>query len=190
MKLRDIANNIIKNKDKNKSMEGYVDIYNIAEELDLVERYNDDIFEQNRLKCYFFAPYYSTDSWVGLRMYFLDEEPVCYSSQYGRKCDEEFVWFSIEKAKKVKEYILSFKKDDEETLSTIDLDTEVEETYKMEFNEEVLDWNYGLYNGKPFKLIEEIQEEIRCINKNIKIEQDGKQFIVNIKDIDFKYWGC
>ena len=36
----------------------------------------------------------------------------------------------------------------------------------------------------------EIQEEIRCINKNIKIEQDGKQFIVNIKDIDFKYWGC
>ena len=48
MKLRDIANNIIKNKDKNKSMEGYVDIYNIAEELDLVERYNDDIFEQNR----------------------------------------------------------------------------------------------------------------------------------------------
>ena len=60
----------------------------------------------------------------------------------------------------------------------------------MEFNEEVLDWNYGLYNGKPFKLIEEIQEEIRCINKNIKIEQDGKQFIVNIKDIDFKYWGC
>ena len=25
MKLRDIANNIIKNKDKNKSMEGYVD---------------------------------------------------------------------------------------------------------------------------------------------------------------------
>ena len=24
----------------------------------------------------------------------------------------------------------------------------------------------------------EIQEEIRCINKNIKIEQDGKQFMV------------
>jgi len=47
---------------------------------------NDD----TRLKIYFQHVWYCTDSWVGTRLFFLDEMFVGYSQQAGRKCDEVF----------------------------------------------------------------------------------------------------
>lgn len=59
------------------------------------------------MKCYFLISWYCTDSWVGVRAYFLNGEFVAISSQIGRKYDQEFEWVSKEAYYKVKEYIAS-----------------------------------------------------------------------------------
>lgn len=182
MKLRDIAKNILKEE----TNEGWVDLEIIGEEVGVVI----DDASQDRLKSYYFAPWYCTDTWCGAKMYFLDDEPVCYSIQDGRKEYEEFSWFSKECAIKVKEYLISLKDKEDNSLNIHieSLDEEVKETYKIHYNNEVINWNYGLYNGKPFKFIKRIIETPNYgIDKKVLIEQDGKEFIVNIKDIDFKY---
>ena len=52
--------------------------------------------------------YYSSLSWictdtrVGLKFYFFNDELVCLSFQEGRKCDEEFEWVSVEARNKVR----------------------------------------------------------------------------------------
>lgn len=185
MKLRDIANNILKDE----TNEDSVDLYTISEELGINGNY-DYYTPQDRLKCYYFAPWLSTDTWCGGKMYFLDDEPVCYSIQEGRKYDEEFFWFGKEEAKKVKDYIISLKIEEDELYINIEsLDKEIGDSYKVEFNCEVFEWNYGLYNGKPFKFIKRIIETPNYgIDRKVLIEQNGKEFVIDIKDIDFRYW--
>lgn len=187
MKLREIAEKLLINRKDD--FETLIDLENIAEDLD-IHIYNYKSIKDNiRLKSIFFAPYYSEDSIVGARMYFLDDEPICYSLQIDSKSDERFIWFGHDNANKVKEYIKSLLIEKGLYIETVNLDMKIDGTYKASFNDEIVDWDYALYNNKPFKLIERIEEElIPSISHKIKIEQDGKEFIVNVGDIDLKYW--
>lgn len=187
MKLREIAEKLLINRKDD--FETLIDLENIAEDLD-IHIYNYKSIKDNiRLKSIFFAPYYSENSIVGERMYFLDDEPICYSLQIDSKSDERFIWFGHDNANKVKEYIKSLLIEKGLYIETVNLDMKIDGTYKASFNDEIVDWDYALYNNKPFKLIERIEEElIPSISHKIKIEQDGKEFIVNVGDIDLKYW--
>lgn len=100
MKLIDIANKI----DKSKKNESHINITDFDSEFNI----NLDYYiEQDRLKAYYIGNWYCTDSYVGCRMYFFDDEPVAISFQQGRKFDEEFRWFSKDNALKVRDYLLS-----------------------------------------------------------------------------------
>jgi hypothetical protein len=64
---------------------------------DLSKIFNLELYwsEDTRLKCYFIKKWYCTDSFVGLRAYFLDDEFVATSYQQGRKFNEDFTFVSI-----------------------------------------------------------------------------------------------
>jgi len=107
MKLIDIANKI----DKSERNESYVNTDQFSSEFN----YEFDWVKQDRLKAYWIGNWYCTDSYVGYRMYFLDDEPVAFSIQKGRKWSEKFNWISKELALKVREYLISImpKREDE-----------------------------------------------------------------------------
>ena len=136
--------------DKSKNNEEYVDIEKIAEALSMDFYQNP---EQERLKSYWLTCWLCTDTWVGSRIYFLDDEAVCWSFQGGRKSDEEFSWFSKEAAEKTREYILSLKEEEDLNVDLTSIDDEIGETYKINFNSQVLDWKKALYQGKSFEFI-------------------------------------
>lgn len=181
MTLREIATNI----DKSKENEDYVNINSLCEDLN-IDFY--DWIEQERIKSYWVTNWLCTDSWVGLKMYFLDGEPVCVGFQSGRKSDERFYWFDEECSKKTRNYILSIIPKEEFNCNYCSLNEDIGNTYKISFNSQVLNWEYALYNGKPFKMIERILETPNYgIDTNVKIDIDGEEKIVSINDIDFKF---
>lgn len=73
-----------------------------------------DYVEQNqdspRFRVYFLHKWYCTDSWVGYRAWFLDEELIAVTQQVGRKYDEEFHWVSKEAFEKAFDVIMSLHK--------------------------------------------------------------------------------
>ena len=55
-----------------------------------------------------------TDTTVGLKVYFLDGEPVCVSYQLYRKSSEKFFWVSSDAYDKTREYMLELQKYNED----------------------------------------------------------------------------
>ncbi len=148
--------------------------------------WSDDV----RLKAYLVKTWLCTDSWVGWVAYFLDGEFVCISSQNARKSDVDFEFTSKEAALQVRDYLLSLRDlEDMQTIYLIDLDTEVPEKYKIEYNSQILHrtaWNstekvkivktrYPYeYKGNGFHIVE--------------VEySDGQRLEVDCRNLDFEY---
>jgi hypothetical protein len=182
MRLIDIANRI----DKSKENEDWVDIEELGNEFDVDVPYT----EQNRIKCYWIGNWYCTDSYVGYRMYFLDDEPVAFSTQLGRKSDENFKWFNIESAKKVREYLISLINpvNEELNLAVWDINEEVGESFKIEFNAQILSKDRIKLNGEKVEILERIKNKPYGIDTELKIKlQNGDEKHVDIRDLDFGY---
>lgn len=182
MKIIDIA----KTLDKSKQNEDYVDLSVLTYEFGV----NKDCYvEQNRLKSYWVGNWCCTDTWVGYKIYYLDDIPVCFSIQKGRKSDEVFKWFNKDLAIKTKEYILSLvSKENEDYFEICDTEEDIGDTYKIHFNNQVTDWSKATLNGKEIKFIQRIRFEGDFgIDSEVKIEVEGQEKIVNIKDLDFKF---
>lgn len=99
----------LEKSDKNKkdvywgtySLDGIAAELNIPNDIYLSE---EDLSE---LKCYFSEiNWICTDTRVGLKFYFLNNEFICASFQQGRKSQEEFEWASQEAANKVRQYFI------------------------------------------------------------------------------------
>ena len=183
MKLIDIVKRI----DKSKGNESYIDIVELGEELNVECGY----VEQDKVKAYWIGNWYCTDSYVGYRMYFLDDEPVAVSSQIGRKYDETFEWFSKELALKVRDYLISIMSDitEEISLKLCNINDDIGDSYKISFNSEILNPEKATYNGEPIKILERIKENPDWgIDQQLKIElPDNEQKIIDINEIDFKF---
>ena len=182
MKLIDIAKRI----DKSKENESYIDIVELGEELNVECGY----VEQDRVRAYWIGNWYCTDSYVGYRMYFLDDKPVAVSIQQGRKCDEEFAWFGRELALEVRSYLISIMQQEEEiSLNFCNINDDIGDSYKISFNSEILNPERATYNGEPIKILERIKENPDWgIDQQLKIElPDTEQKIIDINEIDFKF---
>lgn len=180
-------NEIARRLDRSPGNECYVDVMDIASELGI----DLDYAEQERLKAYWVGNWYCTDTYVGYRMYYLDNEPVCFSIQKGRKCDEEFRWFSEEAAQKVQEYLLSLvvKEDDELNIDLLDSDQDVGDSFKIQFSGQMLKSDNALYQSKPVKILERIRHSAYGIDTLLKIElADGSTKEVDIKELDFRFY--
>ena len=80
MKLKEVIEKI----DKSKANEHWVDLQKIASEVGI----NDYVYDsEERIKSYFYISWLCTDTHVGAKIYFLDDEAVCVSYQSARKAE-------------------------------------------------------------------------------------------------------
>jgi hypothetical protein len=163
--------------------------------------------DDTRLKCYFIKKWYCTDSYVGMRVYFLDDEFIAISNQTGRKMTEEFEFVSKDLALKLRSYLESLVNDDENPpqLNIIDekqLDAEISSTYKIEYNSQILH-KEAFFHGKKVEIIKKSyswKEKVEIIKKGYSWEEkdkyfhtveiklsNGKKEEIDCRDLDFEY---
>jgi hypothetical protein len=106
MNLKDAIANV--NKDP--SNDGWASPSLVADALGLSLYYYNN---SDRLKKYWINHWLCTDTYVGLAVYFLDDEPIGVSYQSGRKYPEEFEWLSQEAVDKTFSFLVTlFIQDD------------------------------------------------------------------------------
>lgn len=178
--VRQIAQTI----DKSKTNESTPEIDKIAEDLS-VELY---WAEQDRLKSYWIGGWNCTDTWVGYKMFFLDDEPVCLSSQQGRKSDIGFEWFGNEAADKVRDYLLSLAAKEKPQFDITSLDEELGEGYRISFNSQIVHGNNATLNGKDVTVIERVKHTEWGIDTLVVVQfEDGSKETVNVEELLFKF---
>lgn len=178
--LRQIAETI----DKSSANESTPEIDKISQDLN-VELY---WAEQDRLKSYWIGGWNCTDTWVGYKMYFLDDEPVGVSSQTARKSDVEFEWFGNESADKVRDYLLTLAVEEKPNVNTTTLDEEIGEGYRISFNSQIVHGNNATLNGKNVKVIERIKHTEWGIDTLVVVQfEDGSTETVNVEELLFKF---
>lgn len=142
---------LIYNVDRtNTRFQEYLDIESICSELSIPLETSFDIEneyyqlkeqDKDRLKAFYLAPHYCTDSFVGVSVLFLDETPVGIITQIGRKCEKKYQWISKDLAKDSREYLLSLKKEKDfiDSIELVNLEKEVHPLgYRIEFAEQLL----------------------------------------------------
>lgn len=149
--------------------------------------------DDEHLKCYFISRWYCTDTYVGLRAYYLDGELVCMSFQSGRRMNEEFTWINNEMKKKTKNYILSLQTDeDENECDFLDLEQEMGFGFQRDFSMEVLaDEVIYIPQQKLVKVVKRYPVDY-VADKNYKhrligVELDGEIVDVKLTDILIPY---
>lgn len=132
MKLKDI----LKNLDKSTSNSDWVDLDKLYEEFGICEYGVQDT--DKRLTCYWIANHICTDTWVGYRAYFFDDELFACSHQQCRKSSEDFYW--VESMQKpVKDYLESLREESEDDPRLfVDLEEDFPEQYSVRFTSELL----------------------------------------------------
>lgn len=147
-------------------------------------------FEQTRLASYWIGEWMCTDTVVGYKAYFLDNEFVAFSKQVGRKCDEEFEWASNEKAVEVKKYLISLMEEPSVEFSGVllDMSAEVGDGYGIDFNGNL--WGHKvafLESGEKVEIIERIKN-VEYIDTHLKVRgEDGTETIVDITKLVFPF---
>ena len=172
MKLKEVIEKI----DKSKANEHWVDLQKIASEVGL----NDYVYDsEERIKSYFYISWLCTDTHVGAKIYFLDDEAVCVSYQSARKADEHFEWISQEAFEKVRNYILNLISTP--NVSVVDLEQEVEEYFNVEFSMQMIA-KKAIYNGVQVDIIERYHYGDKCQQTLVKFP-NGKKELVTTKGI-------
>ena len=149
--------------------------------------------EDERLKVYFIKKWYCTDSYVGLRAYFLNGVFVATSYQSGRKSSEDFCFVSKALALDLKNYLfeISIKEEIEPNYDIIDdsdLDEEIPNTYKIEYNTQILH-KTALLNGERVEILKTSYNwgDNRYFHTvEIKNAKGNKQEI-DCRELDFEY---
>lgn len=184
MRLIDAINNI----DKSESNKDWVNLPKIAEELRL-EYY--DYEEQDVLTSYWIGNWYCTDTWVGYKVYFFNDEPVAFSSQMARKSDEEIKWFNMCCALKVRDYILSLikEKNFDDYIDIQDINEEIGEGYKIHYNSNIIHKDKAVLDSKSVKIIERVRTKNDWgIDTDLIIElESGERVVKNIEQLTFKF---
>lgn len=113
-------NEIIKTIDTSKMETKGVSFYEMCEsEFDIYEWLVQPKDNERLTYCYYHR-WICTDTEVGIRVWYFDNNPVCISWQPYRKSNETFGWISKEHFNKVRKYALSLKDDDDFNIEIID----------------------------------------------------------------------
>jgi hypothetical protein len=98
--------------------------------------------EETPLKSYWYEKWLCTDTWVGGKIYFFDDEFVATSFQSARKAYEEFHWASKEAYEKVAAYLESIRQADNIAHLGIDFHDDLEEGidvgYQLEYGTQLM----------------------------------------------------
>jgi len=185
MKLKDI----ILNLDKSEKNSDFVDIEQIAAEFGIHQflQYQDSY----RIKAYHFLKWYCTDSYVGGRVYFLDDKPVAISWQSGRKASEEFGWISQELYEETHKYILTLvEEENAKTIDPIDLEEDWGLGHHVDYSGQLLT---DTVHYEPSNCIVKVVKKYNNMNEIEKWQlvdiqfADGKKETVPMSDILVPY---
>ncbi|AUR85948.1 catalase-like domain protein [Vibrio phage 1.081.O._10N.286.52.C2] len=183
MKLAEMIANLDKSDQNEYNM--VWDLEQFRQELDIA--YFDAQQDQDnpRLRGYWMANHYCTDTYVGFRAYFLDDTFVCLSSQPARKSDEYFQWVSDEAQVQVRDYILSLRDEDEFEYDSnhLDMNEDWDDGYPVQYVGQLLTKEV-LYQRSLVKVVKEesmIDGEYNF--HTITIEKDGENIDCDIRDI-------
>lgn len=171
--------------DKSNSNEVTIDICEIGEDFG----FDAPWINQERLKGYWIGGWQCTDTWVGYIMYFLDDEPVGWSSQVGRKYDTDYEWFGEQSAEKVRKYILSLMREEESpSVNLIDLNVEIGSGYSINYNSQIIHGTNVLYKGKDATIVTRIKHTELGIDQLVEIKySDGTLETVEVGELEFKF---
>ncbi len=104
------AEHIIKTIDTSKMDRVYGDFHDMCEgEFEIYEYLQQ---KEIRLTHCYYHTWMCTDTYVGIRVWYFDDVPVCISYKPYRKYDEQFYWISKELFDKVFNYAMSLKMED------------------------------------------------------------------------------
>lgn len=167
IKILDIVNRV----NKTKEFQSDVDVATFAHDalflsnLDSYKDYGD------RLTSYYVIHWICTDTGVGVRIFFLDDEPVAIGVKTARRDDEDIEFLSKESYEKVKTYLLSLI---ELNPSIMKEDDVIQEYYSLEYSSQLLKFHLenAYYDGEKVKII-------KCLDGNtfpnmVKIELSNK----------------
>lgn len=183
MKLRDI----IKNIDKSSKTSDWVEVENLVSELGLPY---GDYQEQTRITSYYFGSWICTDTEVGYKVYFLDDEAIAVSIQAGRKYDEEMEWVSEELAVKTRDYLLSLLVQEEEKLniSLVDLDEDWGESFSNDYYPQIHHRDNLKYKGEKVKVISVVPEQFSLGTKLIVEKENGEQLKIKTNQLELPFY--
>lgn len=186
MKLSDLVSKI----DIDKVAKTNNHIYNLLEMFGVDYCcYHDKVDAQDRLFSEYVSVSYCTDTWVGLMVYVFDGEVVAFSSQIGRKFDEEFYWVSREVYNKVKEFCLSFARVEEDLINIIDDEEIDDEGYKLHYSGEIVHNIHkgAKLDGEVVNIVKNADPKDYISNRVIVICSDDKLIDVRIDHLVFPY---
>jgi len=183
MKLKEI----IANLDKSNKNSSSVDIDRMINDMGIYGFISQDA---DRLKAYYFLNWQCTDTFVGGRAYFFDDELVATSWQDARKSYEDFEWVSKDAYKTVKNYLLSLIEENEQHIDIVDLEQEFGEGYPVSYSSQVIT-DSVIYKptGETVKVIKKYRD-MEDIKKWSYIQirySDGRVEEVRIEEILVPY---
>lgn len=196
MKLREI----IKNIDKSSENEDWVDFENLACELFDMHDWDFQITEQERskLSCYWFFYWLCTDTTVGFRAYFFENEFVFYSYQSARKDYERFYWKDKKSYNKIREYFqhlrAKYQKLNEPDLYFCDMGEDYKhgfrinytsELYKKHLDQEIL----YIPTNEKVNILESSLKRGNIISEEVNIiNESGEVKTTNLKNLSFSWF--
>lgn len=134
-----------------------------------------------RVKGYHLTKWMCTDTWVGLVVYFLDDEPIAISYQTARKSEKRYTFVNSESADKLMNFILSLLKEDNRNLVEIlNLDDEIDEFYAVNFTGQLLA-DEGYVDNRHCVIINKFKEDYITKRAIVKFD-DGEEKEINIYD--------
>lgn len=164
-------------------------IYEMGEHFGLYPNSNES---QTELESCWIQKWYCTDTWVGIKAYFLRKQFVGISCQNARKAKRNYFWKDKASAKKVERYILQFCKTEEKEswmLTEDILEEEMGETFQLKWASQLI--HKKVFYGDPAKggkVVEVIgRASNNMLETKIKINCDGKEMIVETSEIFIPY---
>lgn len=178
MKIKDV----IKQLDKSEQNRDWVDTYELGQQFDIFCEYKDP--NTIDLKAYWIKNWMCTDTMVGFKAYFLNDEHVAISVQNSRKSYEKFFWKSEEHKKKTEDYLRKFTVEDD--ISVFDPNEELNTTFKLDFYDELLHNHKIYYNKEIVKVTNGIKDEFYPVKSVVIKFENGEEKIVEVKELDIK----
>ncbi len=186
MKLKDA----IRLVDKGEENSTHADIDDFARAVDADTSIGWSEEWNSRVKGYWLIRWMCTDTWVGKRVYFLDDKPVAVSMQTARKSDEYIEFLDKESVELIRKFIFELGSEGESEVSLADLEEDVEDFYNFDLTDYFLE-SKAFVDGKPVdithrKWFDNEEDEKWCICYHCKVKfEDGEERVVKAEDVWF-----
>jgi len=191
MKFKDIIEKFKRTKENENQ---YLDVEEIANEMNLQLDFDYEKVKllENHLKSYWFIRWLCTDTWVGTKLYFFDDEFVFLTNQTGRKCGMIFEWKDENSFKLIQSEILKCVIVEEQAskCDLINMEEDYDLFYDLDFTEQVIG-SEAYYLDELVQIVDKPHRtsDGKTNFREIYINVDGKTIMVDVRSLKFKCLG-